>query len=113
LSCEDGGHARHGAAVASLAAAWAQGTIATVVPVKVLGCDGGGSVRAALAGFDWVASHLNTSTATTPAVVLVSFSTQGDGSPPLDAAAGALVDLGATIVAAAGNFAAGMSTCPA
>ena len=70
----------------------------TLIPVRVLDCDGEGSVAQILAGIDWViARH-----ATGPAVANMSFG--GGVDAALDDAVRALIADGVTVVAAAGNI---------
>lgn len=64
--------------------------------IRVLDCYGFGSVSTLLAGMDYVAANLQK-----PAVVNMSIG--GDASPSIDAATQELIDLGALVVAAAGN----------
>eukprot|EP00873_Tetraselmis_striata_P025240 jgi/Tetstr1/445504/TSEL_033280.t1 len=94
--------ASYGLSVPVLAVTWAQGAASVVRPVPVLSCGGRGSVVTALEGLDQVAAALEPAA---PAVVLLPFATTGgEGSRPLDAAASRLVEMGATVVAAAGNY---------
>ena len=70
----------------------------TVVPVKVLDCDGSGSTSTVVGGINWViADHV----AGTPAVANLSLG--GTIDPTLDAAVNALIADGVTVVVAAGN----------
>jgi subtilisin family serine protease len=72
----------------------------TIIPVRVLDCQGGGTTSATVAGINWViADHL----AGTPAVANLSIG--GPASTTLDNAVQALIDDGVTVVAAAGNVA--------
>lgn len=68
----------------------------TLHAVRVLGCDGKGSLSAVAAGLDWIAGH-----ADGPAVVNMSLT--GPGSWYTDQATRALVEAGIVVVAAAGN----------
>jgi subtilisin family serine protease len=71
---------------------------ADLVPVRVLGCDGSGSMSGVIAGLDWVtAQHA----AGTPAVANLSLG--GSISPSLDDALRNLVNDGVTVAVAAGN----------
>lgn len=64
--------------------------------VRVLGCDGSGSVSDAISGIDWVTrNHV------APAVANLSFG--GDGSAALDEAVRRSVEAGVTYVVSAGN----------
>jgi subtilisin family serine protease len=69
---------------------------ARLVSVRVLGCDGKGTLAGIIAGFDWVAKH-----AQQPAVANASLG--GSYSPALNDAANALADAGVLPVVAAGN----------
>jgi subtilisin family serine protease len=69
-----------------------------LVPVRVLGCDGSGTLSGVISGLDWiVAQHV----AGAPAVANLSLG--GAASSTLDAAAQALVDDGISVAVAAGN----------
>jgi subtilisin family serine protease len=95
----------HGTHVAGTVAGGATGVAkqATVVAVRVLGCDGTGTSAEAIAGVDWVLRH-----ATPPAVAVVGFT--GVGVDFLvNFAVRASIDAGTTYVVAAGN--AGDSAC--
>ncbi len=71
---------------------------ATVVPVRVLDCNGAGSLSAVIAGLDWVAGHHAPGA---PAVANVSLG--GAVSATLDAAVERVIDDGVTVAVAAGN----------
>lgn len=72
----------------------AKGT--TLVPVRVLNCQGSGTTSGVIAGVDWVANnHVK------PAVANMSLG--GGASSTLDAAVANAVNLGVTFVVAAGN----------
>ena len=88
----------HGTHVAGTAAGATLGVApgATVVPVRVIGCNGSSSGSSVLAGLDWVASR-----GQRPAVVNLSLG--GDASATLDAAVQRLMLLGFTVVVSAGN----------
>ncbi|HEY8718574.1 S8 family serine peptidase [Pengzhenrongella sp.] len=73
---------------------------ATIVPVRVLDCWGGGTTAQVIAGMEWVVANHR---AGDPAVANMSLG--GDRSPSIDAAATALVRDGVTLVVAAGNSA--------
>ena len=68
----------------------------SLVPVRVLGCDGSGSLSGVIAGLDWVAAQ-------TPRPAVANMSLGGGASVALDAAVGAAVTAGVTVVVAAGN----------
>ncbi|MGO0577769.1 S8 family serine peptidase [Ornithinimicrobium panacihumi] len=68
----------------------------TLVPVRVLGCDGRGANSGVIAGMDWVANN-----ATRPAVANMSLG--GGASTATDAAVDRMVARGVTVVVAAGN----------
>jgi subtilisin family serine protease len=72
---------------------------ASLVSVRVLGCDGSGSWAGVIAGFDWVAKN-----AKQPAVLNASLG--GSSSPAVNDAATALADAGVLPVVAAGNSSA-------
>ncbi len=90
----------HGTHVAGTAAGSNVGVAkaATIVPVKVLDCDGSGSWASVIDGINWVISAHRSGE---PAVANLSLG--GPASPALDAAIGSLVDDGVTVVVAAGN----------
>lgn len=90
----------HGTHVAGTAAGATYGVAraATVVPVRVMGCDGNGTTADVLQGLDWVAGQ---HTASVPAVVNLSLTTPGN--VVLDAAVQGVVDDGIVVTAAAGN----------
>ena len=72
----------------------------TLVPVRVLGCDGSGSDSDVIAGLDWIiADH-----GATPAVANLSLGGQSDAA--LDAAINAVIADGVIVVVAAGNSSA-------
>ena len=91
----------HGTFVAGLAggATFGVAKSATLVPVRVLGCDGSGSLSTLLAGLEWViADHAQSGT---PAVVNMSLG--GDASSSLDSEVNSVIAAGMTTVVAAGN----------
>jgi len=71
---------------------------ASLYSVRVLGCTGGGSISALLAGIDWVMGN-----AKRPAVVNMSLGTGWNSQ--LNAAVAAAVQAGVTVVTSAGNSA--------
>lgn len=96
---DTGDQAGHGTAVSSLVVGARFGVAkdATIVPVRVLDCNGGGYASDAYLAADWIlANH----PAGTPGVVNLSLGTVGT---ILDDAAQRLLDGGLTVVAAAGN----------
>jgi len=70
---------------------------ATIVPVRVLDCQGSGSTSTVLAGLDWVAADHTSG----PAVVNMSLG--GKSSRAVDAAVVRVFEDGITVVVAAGN----------
>lgn len=68
----------------------------TLVPVRVLGCNGSGTNSGVVAGMDWVSNN-----ATKPAVANMSLG--GGASSTTDAAVNRMVNAGVTVVVAAGN----------
>ena len=91
----------HGTHVAGVAAGSNYGvaTSATLVPVRVLDCDGSGSISTVLAGLDWVLQDHAQSQG--PAVVNMSLA--GAASSALDTEVNGLLSAGMTTVVAAGN----------
>ena len=101
LDCN--GHGTHVAGtIAGVTYGVAKG--ATVVPVRVLGCDGSGTLSGVIAGLSWISQIYDGS----PAVVNMSLG--GGASASLDAAVQTLIDKGITVVAAAGNSTADACT---
>lgn len=90
----------HGTHVAGTIAGttWGVAKQATVVPIRVLGCDGSGTSSGVIAGLDWIATN-----AAAPAVVNMSLG--GGANSSLDAAVNNLIAKGFTVVVAAGNSA--------
>ncbi|USX17960.1 S8 family peptidase [Oxalobacteraceae bacterium OTU3REALA1] len=89
------GHGTHVAATAA-GAKYGIAKAASVVPVRVLGCNGSGTMSGVLAGLDWVAVN-----AVRPAVVNMSLG--GGLSYTLDRAVANVVSRGITVAVAAGN----------
>jgi subtilisin family serine protease len=78
---------------------------ATIVPVRVLSCEGSGTLSGVIAGLDWIgANHIPG----TPAVVNLSLG--GAASSTLDAAVSGLIEKGISVVVAAGNSSADACT---
>lgn len=90
----------HGTHVAGLAAGTSFGAAkqATIVPVRVLNCDGEGTLLGVLDGLDWIASNTFVGQ---PAVVNMSLG--GDRNSLLDSAISNLSSQGLAFVVAAGN----------
>ena len=88
----------HGTHVAGTVAGTTYGVAkrATVVPVRVLGCNGSGTNSGVVAGIDWVAAN-----AVAPAVANMSLG--GGASQATDDAVQRAVSRGVTMVVAAGN----------
>ena len=88
----------HGTHVAGTVAGTRYGVAkrATVHPVRVLGCDGGGSMSGVIAGVEWVAEN-----AEKPAVANLSLG--GGASRSLDEAVENAIEQGIVMVLAAGN----------
>lgn len=104
----------HGTHVAATAAGLTSGVApnATLVAVRAIQCDGGAKASALVAGLDWVASRLAAETrgrgSAPPSRSVVSLSAgTARPNPAVDAAARAVVEAGAVVVAAAGNEGAG------
>jgi hypothetical protein len=91
----------HGTHVAGLIGGtnFGPATGASLVPVRVLDCNGVGSLSALLAGIEWVlADHV-----AVPGRAVVNMSLGGNPSSALDAAVSQLTAAGMTTVVAAGN----------
>jgi subtilisin family serine protease len=93
----------HGTHVAGTAAGENYGVAsnASIVPVRVLDCVGGGTLSTVLSGLNWVA---NNAPSETP--VIVNMSLGGQASPTLDNATQNLINKGMEVVVAAGNSSA-------
>ena len=91
----------HGTQVASLIAGSTYGVAknADLVSLRVLDCDGSGSVSTVLAGLDWMMDHISFATRR----VVLNMSLSGPPSVVLDQAVKQLGEAGVTIVVAAGN----------
>lgn len=90
----------HGTHVAGTVAGTVYGVakLATIVPVRVLGCDGSGSWSGVIAGIDWTVAHHQ---AGTPAVANMSLG--GGASSAINSAVARGIADGITYVVAAGN----------
>jgi subtilisin family serine protease len=90
----------HGTGVAGIAAGTIYGVAkkATLIPVKVMDCNGSGSFSNAILGLTWI---LNNNPKGQPAVVNLSIS--GPKNAALDDAINKLIASGITVVGAAGN----------
>lgn len=88
----------HGTHVAGTVAGTTYGVAkrATVIPVRVLGCDGSGTNSGVIAGMDWVADN-----ASGPSVANMSLG--GGASQATDDAIARMTSRGVTVVVAAGN----------
>ncbi len=88
----------HGTHVAGIIASnrFGMAPAAKLHPVKVLGCDGGGSTSAILSGLNWVARNA-------PRKAIVNLSLRGNYSPALNRAVRSLTDSGRLVVTASGN----------
>jgi subtilisin family serine protease len=89
----------HGTHVAGTVAGTTYGVAdaATVVPVRVLDCNGGGLASGVVAGLDWIVAHHGSA----PAVVNMSLN--GRGSAAIDAALERVIADGVVAAVAAGN----------
>lgn len=72
-----------------------------LIPVRVLGCDGSGTLSGVIAGLDWIAAN---NPSGTPAVANMSLG--AGASSTLDSAVNNLINRGITVVVAAGNSSA-------
>lgn len=90
----------HGTHVAGITAGSTFGVAkdATVVPVRVLGCQGEGTLSGVLSGLDWIVKNHAPGT---PGVVNMSLG--GLASSTLDSAVQSMINRGITVVVAAGN----------
>ena len=101
----------HGTHVAGLAAGTQYGPAkaATITPVRVLDCNGSGTLSSVLMGLEWIADNTLVGQ---PAVVNMSLG--GDANPFLDNAIASLTSQGLAFVVAAGNSTAdACNTSPA
>ncbi|MGA1774177.1 MAG: S8 family serine peptidase [Nitriliruptoraceae bacterium] len=98
------GHGTHVAGTVG-GVTWGVAKDVTLVPVRVLGCDGSGTWSGVVAGLDWIAA---THPAGAPGVVNMSLG--GGANSTVDAAATAVHQAGLTVVVAAGNSSADACT---
>ena len=77
--------------------------LALLRAVRVIDCDGSGSIAQIIAGLEWISAN-----AQLPAVVLMSIG--GTATAVLDTAVQALTNQGITVVVAAGNSASGQAS---
>ena len=91
----------HGTHVASSAAGTTYGvaSAATIIPVRVLDCDGSGTTSGVISGLNWVASNIQS----TNVQAVVNMSLGGSSDSVLNAAVRSIVNLGVPVVVAAGN----------
>jgi subtilisin family serine protease len=73
----------------------------SLVPVRVLDCNGSGSLSGVVAGLNWIGDNVSPGER-----AVVNMSLGGGASSTLDAAVQALIDRGVTVVVAAGNSSA-------
>lgn len=90
----------HGTHVSSIAAGTTFGVAksATLTPVRVLGCDGSGTTSGVISGLDWIAGQY-----VSGSKAVVNMSLGGGASSAMDTAVNSLLNLGITVVVAAGN----------
>ena len=91
----------HGTHVAGIIGGTTYGVAksANLVPVRVLDCNGGGTLSTLLAGLDWILDEH----ARSPKPSVVNMSLGGDASSALDEQVNKLIAAGLTTVVAAGN----------
>jgi subtilisin family serine protease len=97
-SADCNGHGTHVAGVAG-GATYGVAKSATLVPVRVLDCNGAGSISTLLAGIDWILDEH----ALSPRPSVVNMSLSGAPSSALDGAVNRVIAAGLTTVVAAGN----------
>ena len=72
---------------------------ATIVPVRVLNCQGSGTTSGVISGLDWVVANFTAA----PGPSVVNMSLGGAASTALDTAVNSVINKGVTVVVAAGN----------
>jgi subtilisin family serine protease len=90
------GHGTHVAGTIG-AATYGVAKAVSLVPVRVLDCNGSGTVSGVIAGIDWVESQA------TGGLRVANMSLGGVSSSAIDSAVNALINKGVTVVVAAGN----------
>ncbi|MBT0772651.1 S8 family serine peptidase [Kineosporia sp. J2-2] len=73
---------------------------ATLVPIRVLDCEGGSTSSIVAEGLDWIVSHHKSGK---PAVANLSLTNEGGADPVVEAAVERVIADGVTVVIAAGN----------
>ena len=93
----------HGSHVSSIAAGSSYGVanLATIVPVRVLDCNGSGSDSQVIDGLDWIYQNI----ISTNSQAVVNMSLGGSYSQQLEVAVEKIIQLGVPVVVAAGNSA--------
>lgn len=99
-SADCNGHGTHVAGIAA-GAKFGVAKAATIIPVRVLGCDGSGSYSNVISGLEYVASLY-----TPGAKFVVNMSLGGPASSTIDGAVQTLISKGINVVVAAGNSSA-------
>ncbi len=94
-STDCNGHGTHVAGIIG-SATWGMAKGVSLVPVRVLGCDGTGTLSTVIAGIDWV-----TANAQRPA--LINMSLGGNASSLLDSVIANVVSKGIPVIVSAGN----------
>jgi subtilisin family serine protease len=92
----------HGTMVAGIAGGSTFGVAkgVSIHPVRVIGCDGEGSISNTIAGLDWITARQESPAARR---AVVNLSIRSDFSFPLEAAVDAALAAGVVVVSAAGN----------
>jgi subtilisin family serine protease len=101
----------HGTHVASTVAGNTFGVApgATIVPVRVLGCSGSGSVSGVIKGIDWALKHDTGNAKVKGRPKIINMSLGGGRSTAMNQAIKRATDAGAIVVVAAGN--SGRNAC--